>query len=93
MSPETLLAGAAWVESRFYSSAATWRRIGRTFAYLRPSVVLGVMTPLSLGYAFRTRAAGAHGAGRRFEPEAASAFPRPGGVPLRTAGSGPASSP
>lgn len=58
MSPETLLAGANWVESRFYSRAATWRRIVRAFAYLRPSIVLGAMLPLSLGYLVRTRAYG-----------------------------------
>ena len=59
LSPQALLAGASWVESRFYSRAATWRRIARAFGYMRPSVALGVMAPLSLGYVMRTRAYGA----------------------------------
>jgi len=58
LSPEALLAGANWLESRFYSRATTWRRIARAFGYLPPSVVLGAMMPLSLGYLTRTRAYG-----------------------------------
>jgi len=67
LSPEALVAGASWVESRFYSRAATWRRVARAFGYLRPSVVLGVLMPVSLGYVTRTRAYGV--------PERARGFP------------------
>ena len=58
LSPETLLAGASWVESRFYSATAAWRRIVRAFGYMRPSAVVGAMMPLSLGYLARSRAYG-----------------------------------
>ncbi len=58
MSPATLRAGHAWVQSRFYSRAATWRRIARAFGHLAPAVVLNAMAPLNLGYRARHRAYG-----------------------------------
>jgi len=58
LSPEALLAGHAWIQSRFYSRASTWRRIVRAFGYLSPAVVLHAMGPLNLGYRARHRAYG-----------------------------------
>jgi radical SAM superfamily enzyme YgiQ (UPF0313 family) len=68
LSADALLRGTSWVESRFYSRSATWRRIARAFGYLKASVVLGVMAPLSLGYVLRTRAYGSQEKAWGFEP-------------------------
>jgi radical SAM superfamily enzyme YgiQ (UPF0313 family) len=65
MSPEALRAGHAWIQSRFYSRASTWRRIGRAFGYLSPAVVFHAMAPLNLGYRARHRAYGTFEAARR----------------------------
>ena len=73
MSAEALQAGADWVERRFYSGAATWRRIARTFGYLSPSVVLRTMLPLSVGHRQRRRAYALHEEGRRDQSLAAAA--------------------
>lgn len=67
MSAETLYAGNAWLHSRFYSRAATWRRIWRAFGYLSPGVVARAMAPLNLGYRLRHRAVGTFDLARRFE--------------------------
>lgn len=67
MSPSTLLAGQNWVQSRFYSRAATWRRIARAFGTLAPAVVLHVLAPLNLGYRLRHRAYGTFEKGRAFD--------------------------
>lgn len=66
MSPEALLAGQNWVQSRFYSRRATWRRVARAFGYLAPSVVLHAIAPLNLGYRLRHRAYGTFEKGRYF---------------------------
>jgi radical SAM superfamily enzyme YgiQ (UPF0313 family) len=58
MSGEALRAGHAWVQSRFYSRASTWRRIARAFGCLSPAVVLRAVGPLNLGYRARHRAYG-----------------------------------
>jgi radical SAM superfamily enzyme YgiQ (UPF0313 family) len=68
MSTEALRAGHAWVQSRFYSRASTWRRIARAFGYLSPAVVLHAMAPLNLGYRARHRAYGTFKAAARLAP-------------------------
>jgi len=65
MSPETLRAGHAWIQSRFYSRASTWRRVARAFGYLSPAVVLHALGPLNLGYRRRHRAYGTFDAAAR----------------------------
>jgi radical SAM superfamily enzyme YgiQ (UPF0313 family) len=67
MSARTLLAGQNWVQSRFYSRAATWRRVGRAFGYMPASVVLHALAPLNLGYRLRHRAYGTYDKARGFE--------------------------
>jgi radical SAM superfamily enzyme YgiQ (UPF0313 family) len=71
MSRETLRAGHAWVQSRFYSRASTWRRIARAFGYLSPAVVLHAMAPLNIGYRARHRAYGTFEAAARLAPPSA----------------------
>ena len=79
MSPETLRAGHAWIQNRFYSRPSTWRRIARAFGYLSPAVVLHAMGPLNLGYRARHRAFGTfEAAGRLGAPDE--------GEPLRLGG-------
>lgn len=70
MSAETLYAGNAWLHSRFYSRAATWRRVWRAFGYLSPAVVARAVVPLNLGYRLRHRAVGTWKLARRFEAAA-----------------------
>jgi radical SAM superfamily enzyme YgiQ (UPF0313 family) len=75
MSPETLRAGHAWVQSRFYSRSSTWRRIVRAFGHLAPSAVLHAMAPLNLGYRARHRAFGTFEAAARLAPRRATYDP------------------
>jgi radical SAM superfamily enzyme YgiQ (UPF0313 family) len=77
MSPETLRAGHAWIQSRFYSRASTWRRIGRAFGHLSPAVVLHAMAPLNLGYRARHRAYGTFEAAARFAGATGGGQPKP----------------
>ncbi|HTT68925.1 MAG TPA: radical SAM protein [Gemmatimonadales bacterium] len=75
LSPEALLAGASWVESRFYSRRAAWRRIVRAFGYLRPAAVVGALMPLSLGYVARSRAYGVREKARGHERVGSAPLP------------------
>lgn len=72
MSAETLCAGNAWLHTRFYSRAATWRRIGRAFGYLSPAVIARAMAPLNFGYRLRHRVVGTEELAQQFEAAAAA---------------------
>ncbi len=68
MSPETLIAGNAWVQSQFYSRRAIWRRIWQAFGYLSPSIILRALAPLNVGYRWRHQAYGTFEKGNAFVP-------------------------
>jgi radical SAM superfamily enzyme YgiQ (UPF0313 family) len=71
LSPDLLRAGHAWVQRRFYSWPATWRRIAHGFGWLGPTVALHALLPLNLGYRLRHRAFGTFEKGRGFEEQLA----------------------
>jgi len=58
MSARTLKDGHDWILSRFYSSPAILRRLGRAFGYMGPGLIARGLIPLNLGYRTRLRSEG-----------------------------------
>jgi radical SAM superfamily enzyme YgiQ (UPF0313 family) len=77
MHPGVLDNGVAWVGTRFLERRRVALRLWRSFQYLDPSVVLGGVLPLNLGYRHRKAVDGDFRRGSVFEPPGAASVRSP----------------
>jgi radical SAM superfamily enzyme YgiQ (UPF0313 family) len=56
MKPEELHHGTAWLQKHFYSRRNIAQRIARATMYLKPEMILRVVSPLNIGYRYKLKA-------------------------------------
>lgn len=68
MNSETLDCGTAWLQRQFYSYKYITRRLGRALTYLSPTIIMGLILPVNLGYRYKLSAYGTFKSGNSFRP-------------------------